>query len=112
MDKDTKSPWKMPAPEELPGTDATLERIIRFAQSVDPVTHFRDRWGEEYKTNVRALWERSIESFKAGTAMPAPPDEMLMCLAYDVALGPYLGVPNPHKLPFLRWLLDGVRKSL
>lgn len=110
MDKDTKSPWKMPTPETLPGENATLEDIIRFAHSVDPTMHFRDRWGEDYPTNVRDLWERSVESFKAGAATTAMPDELLMCLTYDVVLGPYLGVPDPHKLPFLRWLLDGVRK--
>ena len=112
MDRDTKSPWRMPAPETLPSAVATLEQIIRFAHSVDPTTHFRDRWREEYQTNVRALWQRSVESFKAGAATAAPPDELLMCLTCDVVLGPYLGVPDPHKLPFLRWLLDGVRESL
>ena len=113
MDRTTNSPWRMPSSEILPdAADATLEQIIRFAHSVDPTTHFHDRWGEEYQKNVRALWQRCVESFKAGAAAAPPPDELLMCLTYDVVLGPYLGVPDPHKLPFLRWLLDGVRKSL
>lgn len=112
MDRDTKSLWTMPGPEALPSADATLEQLIRFAHSVDPTTHFRIRWGEEYVTNVRALWQRSVESFKTGAATAAPPDELLMCLTYDIVLGPHLGVPDSHKLPFLRWLLDGVRRSL
>jgi hypothetical protein len=96
----------------LPETDATLEQIIRFARTVDPTGHFQDRWGEEYRTNVQALWHRCVQSYKDGSATPAPPDELLMCLAYDVVLGPHLGVPHPHKLPFLRWLIDGVRQNL
>ena len=102
----------MPSPGTLPGPAATLEEIIRFAHSVDPTAHFRDRWGADYTTNIQALWGACVESFKAGAPTAAPPDELLMCLTYDVVLGPYLGVPDPHKLPFLRWLLDGTRKSL
>jgi hypothetical protein len=109
MDQDGRPPSKTPSSEALPGADATLEQIIRFARSVDPVEHFRDRWGDEYETKVRALWEGCVESYKAGVPASAQPDELTMCLSYDLALGPYLGVPEPHKLPFLRWLIEGIR---
>lgn len=98
--------------ETVPEANATLKQIIHFANSVDPTAHFHARWDEKYTANVQALWQRCVESFKAGEVAAAPPDELLMCLTYDVVLGPYLGVPEPHKLPFLHWLLDGVRKSL
>jgi hypothetical protein len=112
MDLDTPASWKLPQLEALPGADATLGEIIRFANSTDPTALFHNRWGRDYQTNVQGLWHRCFESFKAGTAAPASPDELLMCLTYDVVLGPYLGVPDPHKLPFLRWLIDALRKNL
>ena len=107
----SKKPNSVPL-STLPETNATLEQIIRFARSVDPTEHFNARWGEEYRTNVQALWHRCVQSYKAGAAAEGDPDELLMCLSYDVFLGPYLGVPDPHKLLFLRWLIDGVRRQL
>jgi hypothetical protein len=101
-----------PTAEALPGTDATLQQIIRFAQSVDPTAQFRLRWGENYQTKVRLLWDRCVQSYNAGAEPQGSVDELLMCLAYDVVLGPYLGVPEPHKRPFLLWLIDGVRQGL
>ena len=112
MDKEMRQQWRMPSPDTLPKADSTLKQIIHFANTVDPTAHFHARWGEKYTANVQALWRRCVESFKAGEAAAAPPDELLMCLTYDVVLGPYLGVPDPHKLPFLQWLLDGVRKGI
>ncbi len=106
------SKLRLPSPEALPETDAALEEVIRFAHSVDPTAHFHDRWGDEYKTNVQTLWHRCVQSYKAGAAATGAADELLMCLTYDVVLGPYLGVPDPHKLPFLRWLIAGVRRGL
>jgi hypothetical protein len=111
-DEPKYSPWKLPSAETVPESDAGLEQIVRFARAADPTAHFRERWGEEYATNVQTLWQRCFQSFKAGVPPGRPPDELLMCLTYDVVLGPYLGVPDPHKLAFLRWLIDGVRGAL
>ena len=110
MEPDT--PLKLPYPESLPGTDATLEESIRFARASDPTQHFRDKWGTEYASHVRALWGRSVEAYLAGAKPPGGADESLMCLAYDIVLGPYLGVPEPHKLLFLRWLIEAMRTDL
>jgi len=112
MYRDAPSPLSLPSLEALPKADATLEQVIAFAHSVDPTAHFQELWREDYRTNIQSLWERCVQSYKAGVAAPAPPAELLMCLTYDVVLGPYLGVPDPHKLLFLRWLLDGVRDGL
>jgi hypothetical protein len=109
--QDASSPWRRPSPDALPGPDATLDEIIRFARSADTTEHFSAVWGDRYETEVRALWERCVESYKAGVPVSAQPDELTMCLNYDLALGPYLGVPEPHKLPFLRWLIEGIRES-
>jgi hypothetical protein len=108
----THSPLRLPSLETLPEADATIDQIIRFVHSVDPTTHFQDRWGEEYRTNVQALWHRCVQSYKAGAAATGGVDELIMCLTYDVVLGPCLGVPEPHKLSFLRWVIDGVRQDL
>ena len=112
MERNPHSRVTLPAASALPGTDATLQQIIRFAQSVDPTAQFRLRWGENYQTKVRFLWDQCVQSYNAGEEPQESVDELLMCLAYDVVLGPYLGVPEPHKRPFLLWLIDGVRKGL
>jgi hypothetical protein len=112
MDRDTPVSLRLPSLESLPGADATLEQMIGLAHTVDPTAHFQQRWGEEYRARAQALWHRCVQSYKDGLTAGLPSEELLMCLAYDVTLGPYLGVPEPHKLPFLRWLVDGVRRDL
>lgn len=66
MEENPLSGYKLPTLEALPGTDATLLQIIRFAQLVDPTALFRERWGDNYQQNVRALWDRCVQSYKAG----------------------------------------------
>jgi hypothetical protein len=112
MERNPHSWLTPPTVGALPGADATLQQIIRFAQSADPTAEFRARWGENYQTNVKALWDRCVQSYNAGVKPQGSADELLMCLAYDIVLGPYLGVPEPHKRPFLLWLIDGVRQGL
>jgi hypothetical protein len=85
--------------------------MIRFADAYNPTPHFRSKWCESYASSVRSLWERCVQAYKAGHAAPGSPEELLMCFAYDVVLGPNLGVPEPHKLAFLRWLLDSLRQA-
>jgi hypothetical protein len=112
MERSSRPKPSLPTLETLPQTDASLYQIIRFARSAEPTEYFHDLWGEQYRTKVQALWDRCLQSFKAGTAVEGEPEELLMCLAYDIALGPYLGVPDPHKLFFLRWLIAGMRERL
>ena len=112
MEPEPRPPLVLPSADRFPPAGSTLEEIVRFARAVDPTVHFRARWGDSYKPNLEALWRRCVESYLAGDPEPGPADELLMCLAYDVILGPSLGVPGPHKLPFLRWLIAGVRREV
>lgn len=107
--QDPPSAWRRPSPEDFPRPDATLEELVRFARSTDPTEHFRALWGDEYSSKVRDLWNRCVEAHRAGQPASARPDELAMCLNYDLTLGPYLGVGGPHKLPFLQWLIEGIR---
>src|SRR5712692_9954063 len=109
MGSDPHLPLVLPPADTFPPRDASLEQVVRFASSVDPTMHFRTRWGEHYNANVAALWRRCVESYLAGNVATSPAAELLMCLAYDMILGPHLGVPDHHKLPFLRWLIEGAR---
>jgi len=112
METNSQSRLSLPAAESLPPTDATLPQIIRFARAVDPTMHFRERWGKYYPTQVSALWGRCVKSYQAGEETQGSAGELLMCLVYDIALGPYLGVPEPSQRSFLLWLIDGVRRVL
>ena len=112
METNSQSRLSLPAAESLPPTDATLPQIIRFARTADPTAHFLEHWGKNYQTQVRALWDRYVTSYQAGEETQGSAEELLMCLVYDIALGPYLGVPEPSQRSFLLWLIDGVRRAL
>jgi hypothetical protein len=103
---------KLPSLESLPTEAASLAEIGKFISTFDPTEYFRERWQEDYVSNISSLHRRCIESYRAGLAATEPADELLMCVTYDFILGPYLGVPEPHKLPFLLWLVNGIRQQL
>lgn len=99
--------------DDLPAPAATLEAIIRFSRRVDPTMDFIRQWGDDYKENAMALWRRCNEAFRQGADLDGlGVDERLLCLNYDIALGPYLGVPAAHKRVFFNWLIDGIRTML
>src|SRR5262245_18760542 len=106
-------PFQLPPIDSLPPTGTSLQDMIRFVGAFEmPVIRlFQERWGQRYKQRVQACWSDSIRRFKAGGAAEGPADELLLCLAYDCILGPYLGVPEPHKLVFWEWLVEGVRQA-
>ncbi len=101
-----------PALESLPARDSSFIELIRFADAYNSAPHFRKRWGDDYQSNVGSLSGRYVQAYKSGALASGPLDELLLCLAHDVAVGPYLGVPEPHTLAFLRWLIDGIRQKI
>ena len=106
-------PWpKMPSQKFVPKEDATLSDFIRFSRMFNPFPHFEEIWGDEYTTKVGELWQRCVRSFKEDMMGSANVAELLMCLQYDIALGPYLGVPDTHKVRFLKWLVEGIKSKL
>ena len=50
--------------DDLPGSEATLEEIIRFSRNADPTMDFIHQWGDDYKENVMALWQRCNQAFR------------------------------------------------
>ena len=112
MTSTQEAPFTMPEPESLPGSDADLRDIGRLIYYHDPTAHFQKMWGPDYTENVRSLWQRLNNAFKDGERAAGQADELLMGMAYDWALGPYLGVPESRKLAFLKWLLEGIRDHL
>jgi len=78
---------EMPSLQSLPARDALLEEVIRFGDAYNPTPHFRKKWGEDYTSSVRSLWERCVQAYKNDVAAPDAVDELLMCFAYDVVLG-------------------------
>jgi hypothetical protein len=112
MNSENKSTFNMPAPGALPGSDADLRDIGRFIYYHDPTAHFQKLWGPNYTENVRSLWEQLNNAFKEGEKAAVQAEELLMGMAYDWTLGPYLGVPESQKRAFLKWLLEGIRDRL
>lgn len=95
-------------PDERAEWDEVFQFITSFQQHV-PAT-FQQRWGTEYQENARALWSRLASAFRAGQPLDAAADELLLCLAYDLAVAPYIGTPQSQQLAFWQWLLDGLRR--
>lgn len=112
MSEPESSPLRMPPVESLPGGDASIEDFIRFTREFDPTAHFQERWAARYKQEVAALRDRCVQSYRAGKPADGSAAELLMCMTHDCILGPYLGVPGSHKVEFLRWLAEGIRRSL
>jgi hypothetical protein len=102
----------MPPLEALPAATASLEEIGRFAMLFDRTGHFRERWGERHRPNVDALWKKCVSAYRGDRSATEPADELMLCLAFDWILGPYLGVPEREKLSFLRWLLSQIRGQM
>ena len=98
--------------KDLPKPNASLKTIIRFSRKNDPLLVFIEKWGDKYKERTEALWNQCVAAYKNQDMMNKSVEELLFCLSYDIALGPYLGVPDPHKLPFLRWLIENIRSTI
>jgi hypothetical protein len=107
-------PFRPPALQSLPSAGASLAEVIRFIGTFELplIDHYRQRWGAEYPDRAQSLWARCVDAFQAGRPATGAVDDLLLCLGYDSALGPYLGVPESDKLRFWVWLIDGVRRGL
>ena len=53
----------------------------------------------------------STHAFKAGRATGYSPDEVLMCMAYDVTVAPYIGVPEEVSHSYLHAMLQELREK-
>jgi hypothetical protein len=95
----------------LPGPDANLTECIEFSRKNDPTQEFRERWGADYPDRARELWRASTHAFKAGRATGYSPDEVLMCMAYDVTVAPYIGVPEEVSYSYLHAMLQELREK-
>ena len=96
----------------LPGPDAGLRELIAFCQKNDPSPAFRERWGDAFRERVRELWAASTHAFKGGRATGYGPGEVLMCMAHDVSVAPYIGVPPEVSQAYLQAMLRELRASL
>ena len=112
MTGNSKLRFSMPTMEMLPKPEASLREVGRFLHDHDPTLYFHELWGDAYKENVQSLRQQYVNAYKDGTPATGRGADLLMCMAYDWALGPYLGVPDSQKLDFLQWLLAGVRQQL
>ena len=109
---DAPCPLILPAPGELPGDGAVLTEIGMFIARFDPTRHYRERWSERYRLEIEALWNRCVSAYRGSHDPVVPAGDLLLCLAYDWRLGPYLGVSEHEKLAFLRWLIVQMRVRL
>jgi len=94
----------------LPRPDATLRELVEFCRANDPSQEFMERWRTEFRDRVRELWAASTHAFKAGRGTGYSPDEVLMCMAYDVTVAPYIGVPEEVSHSYLHAMLRELRE--
>ena len=96
----------------LPQPDAELRELLAFCRANNPSQEFEERWGSDCRDRVRELWGESTHAFKAGSPTGHSPDELLMCMAYDVAVAPYIGVPEDLSHAYLHAMLRELREKL
>lgn len=96
----------------LPGPEAGFRDLVRFAEAHDPTAEFRTRWGTEYASQARELWEKHRAAFAGGAALPSgdSSDELLLCMNYQIAVSPYMAVSPDEVTAFCLWLIGGVRR--
>ena len=97
---------------QLPQSDASLSELIAFSRSNDPAKEFQELWGSAYKDRIEELWSSSTHSFKERRPIGATPDELLLCMAFDVTVAPYIGVPEDISHAYLHFVLKELREKL
>lgn len=96
----------------LPLSDASLRELIEFVRSNDPMKEFQELWGPDSNDRILELWGKSTHSFKERRPIGGTPDELLLCMAYDVTVAPYLGVPEETTHSYLHFVLKELREKL
>ena len=117
MNEDFLDLIELPPARELPPENADLREYIRFADRFNPAIHARQRfddpeWAQAYRQYVSGIWQRFTQQYKDGEPIDADPRELLLCLSYDVAVGPYLGVPESSRTAFYQQLIRAVATQL
>ena len=96
----------------LPEPDADLAELVAFCRANDPSHEFEKRWRSDFRDRVRELWGASTHAFKANAPTGYSSDELLMCMAYDVTVAPYLGIPESISHAYLHAILRELREKL
>ena len=105
-------PWpSVPIVGSLPDNNTDLKTVIRFSDSYNPIPHLRESLGDDYDTYFNGLRDASIKAFRSGQQAPGTLDELLTCLAYAIAVMPYLGISEDNATRLCRWFLDGIRRA-
>lgn len=96
----------------LPSTDAQLETLIEFSRTYDPSEEFKQIWGSEFRDRTRELWGASTHAFKEDLPTGFNANEILLCMAFDVSVGPYLGIPARITHAYLQAMVNELRGTL
>lgn len=97
--------------DELPGPQADLHDLVRFAAAHDPTPEFQAEWGAAYAARARELWESHRAVFVSGAPLPDGDSirELLLCMNYQIAAAPYLPVSADEVKALCHWLVGGMR---
>lgn len=102
---------QMPNAVMIPTADASLTDMIRFSNAYNPIPRLRESLGPDYKTYIERLRDRCITAFRAGEQAPGTGEELLICLACEIAIMPHLGISQENATRLCRWFLDGIRRA-
>lgn len=103
---------RMPNAVMIPNPDAPLIEMIRFSKAYNPIPQLRESLGPDYPAYIERLRDRCITAFQAGGQAPGTRDELVICLAYEIAVMPYLGISEENAARLCRWFLDGIRRRM
>jgi len=112
MDLPPMSDTLRKAISRLPQSDASLPELIEFIRNNDPVKEFQELWGSDSNDRILALWKNSTHSFQEKQPIGVTPDELLLCMAYDTTVAPYIGVQEKTSHSYLHFVLKELREKL
>jgi hypothetical protein len=101
----------MPNAALIPPNDASLTQMIRFSHAYNPIPNLRETLGDDYEAHINAIRDKSITAFRSGQQARETLEELLTCLAYEIAVMPYLGLSEDDATTLCRWFLDGIRRA-
>ena len=102
---------KQITPDMLPKPNASHSEIIAFCQQNDPSLQFKELLGDKYNDHVIDLWSKSTHSFKSAIPTGYNINEILLCMAYDISVAPYIGVPIEISISYLNYMLNELREK-
>ena len=98
-------------PMDIPPAGAELSVIVRFAETFDPVAHWKRAWTTGYFERSRKMLAHSLRDFAEGRPLATDLTELRTCLALECRMLVQHGhEPSLRQERYLRALIEKIRE--